>query len=122
MKSVLHRLNGLRILRFRCRATPPIDSQNCGNSSVVEHNLAKVGVASSNLVSRSRFRKPSPKRLGFFVKGRLPATQLAPVLAYTARKGRRHNAKKQMRAPDGSIIGLDEAGEPCRFSHCTTTR
>ncbi len=26
----------------------------CGNSSVVEHNLAKVGVASSNLVSRSR--------------------------------------------------------------------
>ena len=27
----------------------------CGNSSVVEHNLAKVGVASSNLVSRSIF-------------------------------------------------------------------
>ena len=27
----------------------------CGNSSVVEHNLAKVGVASSNLVSRSKF-------------------------------------------------------------------
>ena len=26
----------------------------CGNSSVVEHNLAKVGVASSNLVSRSK--------------------------------------------------------------------
>jgi hypothetical protein len=25
----------------------------CGNSSVVEHNLAKVGVASSSLVSRS---------------------------------------------------------------------
>ncbi len=25
----------------------------CGNSSVVEHDLAKVGVASSNLVSRS---------------------------------------------------------------------
>jgi flagellar basal body P-ring formation protein FlgA len=25
----------------------------CGNSSAVEHNLAKVGVASSNLVSRS---------------------------------------------------------------------
>ena len=25
----------------------------CGNSSGVEHNLAKVGVASSNLVSRS---------------------------------------------------------------------
>ena len=28
-------------------------SQQCGSSSVVEHNLAKVGVASSNLVSRS---------------------------------------------------------------------
>ena len=28
---------------------------NCGNSSGVEHNLAKVGVASSNLVSRSIF-------------------------------------------------------------------
>ena len=27
----------------------------CGNSSVVEHNLAKVGVASSSLVSRSSF-------------------------------------------------------------------
>ncbi len=26
--------------------------KQCGNSSVVEHNLAKVGVASSNLVSR----------------------------------------------------------------------
>ncbi len=26
---------------------------DCGNSSGVEHNLAKVGVASSNLVSRS---------------------------------------------------------------------
>ena len=29
----------------------------CGNSSVVEHNLAKVGVASSSLVSRSIFKK-----------------------------------------------------------------
>ena len=28
---------------------------NCGNSSAVEHDLAKVGVASSNLVSRSIF-------------------------------------------------------------------
>ena len=27
--------------------------KRCGNSSGVEHNLAKVGVASSNLVSRS---------------------------------------------------------------------
>ena len=29
-----------------------------GIAQLVEHNLAKVGVASSNLVSRSRFRKP----------------------------------------------------------------
>ena len=35
----------------------------CGNSSGVEHNLAKVGVASSNLVSRSigfKFREFLP--------------------------------------------------------------
>ena len=30
-----------------------LDKRLRGNSSVVEHNLAKVGVASSNLVSRS---------------------------------------------------------------------
>jgi hypothetical protein len=30
----------------------------CGNSSVVEHNLAKVGVASSTLVSRSIYNLP----------------------------------------------------------------
>ena len=38
------------------------------NSSVVEHNLAKVGVASSNLVSRS-FRKASLIG-GFFAFGK----------------------------------------------------
>ena len=32
----------------------------CGNSSVVEHHLAKVGVAGSSPVSRSRQRKNSP--------------------------------------------------------------
>ena len=32
-----------------------LNSTKCGNSSGVEHNLAKVGVASSNLVSRSIF-------------------------------------------------------------------
>ena len=32
---------------------------DCGNSSGVEHNLAKVGVASSNLVSRSKFLRAS---------------------------------------------------------------
>ena len=33
-----------------------VHTKLCGNSSVVEHNLAKVGVASSNLVSRSNFK------------------------------------------------------------------
>lgn len=37
----------------------------CGCSSGVEHNLAKVGVASSNLVSRSRFQAPTTS--GFFL-------------------------------------------------------
>ena len=31
----------------------------CGNSSVVEHHLAKVGVASSSLVFRSNHNKPT---------------------------------------------------------------
>ena len=46
--------NGLKIrvstVRF-CPEAPFI----CGNSSAVEHRLAKAGVASSNLVSRSNF-------------------------------------------------------------------
>ena len=33
-----------------------------GIAQLVEHNLAKVGVASSNLVSRSSFRTPAPGR------------------------------------------------------------
>ena len=31
----------------------------CGSSSVVEHHLAKVGVASSNLVFRSTYISPA---------------------------------------------------------------
>jgi hypothetical protein len=31
-----------------------ITTSGCGRSSVVEHNLAKVGVESSNLFARSR--------------------------------------------------------------------
>ncbi|MEO4147044.1 hypothetical protein ABH294_14855, partial [Acinetobacter pittii] len=38
-----------------------------GIAQLVEHNLAKVGVASSSLVSRSKFRKPSSKDGGFFI-------------------------------------------------------
>jgi hypothetical protein len=40
----------------------------CGNSSVVEHNLAKVGVASSSLVSRSSSRRQKSSRF-FFAAG-----------------------------------------------------
>ncbi len=35
---------------------------SCGNSSVVERDLAKVEVASSNLVSRSKFSKDTGER------------------------------------------------------------
>ena len=37
-----------------------------GIAQLVEHNLAKVGVGSSSLLSRSRFKKPSSKDGGFF--------------------------------------------------------
>ena len=38
-----------------------------GIAQLVEHNLAKVGVASSSLVSRSILNKPRPHRRGFFM-------------------------------------------------------
>ena len=38
-----------------------------GIAQLVEHNLAKVGVASSSLVSRSRILKASVERLGLFL-------------------------------------------------------
>ncbi|RYE38273.1 MAG: hypothetical protein EOP48_27360, partial [Sphingobacteriales bacterium] len=34
---------------------------------LVEHNLAKVGVGSSSLLSRSRFKKALVERLGLFL-------------------------------------------------------
>jgi hypothetical protein len=50
----------------RFRSQPPFAKLKCGNSSVVEHNLAKVGVASSNLVSRSNILK-KPRMLAAFL-------------------------------------------------------
>ena len=38
---------------FKIASWPP----NAGIAQLVEHDLAKVGVASSNLVSRSKFKK-----------------------------------------------------------------
>ena len=43
---------------------------SAGIAQLVEHNLAKVGVASSSLVSRSKFSKSRELR-GFFVFGGL---------------------------------------------------
>ena len=42
---------------------------SAGIAQLVEHNLAKVGVASSSLVSRSRFQEARPlfRAPGFFV-------------------------------------------------------
>ena len=42
-----------------------IRNNYAGIAQLVEHNLAKVGVASSNLVSRSRFKKSKLKDLDF---------------------------------------------------------
>ena len=42
-------------------------TRRCGNSSVVEHNLAKVVVASSSLVSRSSLSDKNTSR--FFLAG-----------------------------------------------------
>ena len=55
----------------------------CGNSSVVEHNLAKVGVASSNLVSRSSFEGKAKLPLFYWLGSRMvmqrPAKPCMPV-------------------------------------------
>ncbi len=45
---------GLRIIR---PAAGNGRNAQSGRSSVVEHNLAKVGVVSSNLIARSNFSK-----------------------------------------------------------------
>ena len=52
--SSVGRSNGLKIRVSTVRFCPEAPC-TCGNSSAVEHRLAKAGVASSNLVSRSNF-------------------------------------------------------------------
>ena len=61
-----------------------------GNSSVVEHNLAKVGVASSSLVSRSRIPGGRGSSLGF-----------PSQLRYTTRSA----GSSQCASPRGSPLG-----------------
>ena len=60
-------INGLQtVLTDPAESVQYASWNSCGNSSVVEHNLAKVGVASSNLVSRSR-KLRTPVTPGFSV-------------------------------------------------------
>jgi hypothetical protein len=49
-----------------------------GIAQLVEHDLAKVGVASSSLVSRSKFKNPawSQSIAGFFITSKNPIYQL----------------------------------------------
>ena len=42
-------------------------TRHAGIAQLVEHNLAKVGVESSSLFSRSKFKKPLSKDRGFFL-------------------------------------------------------
>ena len=53
-------------LDIRAALTKICASCEAGIAQLVEHNLAKVGVASSSLVSRSKLQKPRPERPGFF--------------------------------------------------------
>ena len=48
---------------------------NAGIAQLVEHDLAKVGVASSSLVSRSNYKNPAwyQPTAGFFIARKLPA-------------------------------------------------
>ena len=62
-----------RILIPSCPGSNPGTPVICGSSSVVEHHLAKVGVASSNLVFRSKLRRHSQ------VVRHRSATPLSPV-------------------------------------------
>ena len=63
---------GLRVQRvpFLTKIQHPYNAEIVfrGNSSVVEHNLAKVGVASSSLVSRSSFRENGSFCIGHRMK------------------------------------------------------
>ena len=54
---------------------------DAGIAQLVEHNLAKVGVASSNLVSRSKFEKPRAGSRGFFLYNVSNRGNLASPLA-----------------------------------------
>ncbi len=54
-----------------------------GIAQLVEHNLAKVGVGSSSLLSRSRFKKPSSKDEGFFISHTYLITTILQIIRQT---------------------------------------
>src|SRR5690554_4183250 len=58
-QKVVDCMDTILTIRLRCRYHP---RNIAGIAQLVEHNLAKVGVASSNLVSRSRIPKPDLER------------------------------------------------------------
>ena len=72
---VIHEIFGLGLdTRRHCIRIPP---HPAGIAQLVEHNLAKVGVASSNLVSRSSFLKPRNRWRGFLVSTAASVTLVA---------------------------------------------
>ena len=75
-------------MRLRVRGNPALEK--AGIAQLVEHNLAKVGVASSNLVSRSKFqcesrrwrlgsRAGTPARSNLVSRSRFPTSAQAGV-------------------------------------------
>ena len=61
--------NPYRAVRLRFAPPASFEESNAGIAQLVERNLAKVEVASSRLVSRSRFLKVSRPRVGLFFTG-----------------------------------------------------
>ncbi len=72
MKKKLKKFWRYKILLYLCTRNPietvASSKHNAEIAQLVEHNLAKVGVASSSLVFRSTKRKAA-NRLPFFVEG-----------------------------------------------------
>ena len=61
--------NPYRAVRLRFAPPTSFEESNAGIAQLVERNLAKVEVASSRLVSRSRFLKVSRPCVGLFFTG-----------------------------------------------------
>ena len=90
----------------------PYCSHQCGNGSVVERYLAKVNVASSNLVSRSIKKEQVLYLFFFYGAGNEMSTRLAcePSLAFerseNPAEGSRLRETAVSRFPDIKLIGF----------------